>query len=159
MKPSLYFNTTQVFYFVVYLNFKARMDVRVSGGVVVLECIHNKPVFVWGLGCRAGYYQSLTLWSLMMSSRPFSLGSPHGIISNENGVILVQNIFAACLNRTFVRSSSMAYLSGVVSGLSKNRVSNCSRIKNKCHSFAWKLQLLNVIWKGDCYFGFFFLLI
>jgi hypothetical protein len=56
------------------------------------------------------------------------VGIPDGIISYKREGILIQSIFAPCLNKTFVRNSSIAHLS-VILDVFKHYFSNCNRIK------------------------------
>ena len=51
------------------------------------------------------------------------MGIPDGIISYKREGLLIQSIFAACLNKTFVRNSSIALLS-VILGVFKYYFSN-----------------------------------
>ena len=65
-----------------------------------------------------------------MSSKALYLGIPDGIISYKKEGVLIQSIFAPCLNKTFVHNGSIAHLS-VMLEVYKHYFSNCNRIKNK----------------------------
>lgn len=53
------------------------------------------------------------------------MGIPDGIISYKEDGVLIQSIFAPCLNKTFVYNSSIAHLS-VILDVFKHYFSNCN---------------------------------
>lgn len=58
------------------------------------------------------------------------MGIPDGIISYKKEHILIQGIFAPCLNKTVLCNSSVAHLI-VILHVFKHYFSICNRVKNK----------------------------